>query len=307
MFSAIVSTNTKTHLSGIAKFSNTIAQKVNIPLYSFNEITKIKKNTHVLLSISLENINAELETQTWRFLTLAQEQKIDFSIFFHCFLDTPLEHMLISRAKKIYAGNREIAEYIRPYFSAVKTLWAPSLVDYEKNGKKHEINILSFGMAFKIQPNYHKILAEKLAKYNVDYIVRFSTGFHERASFGDYDSIVSDLEEIYGNKSHFYGFLSDDAIDYFLKISDLYVNFYSKGTRGNNTTLYASLERGKPVLTNFDHYSPKWLRHGINILDISKLSKKNLRKDALKKIGTQGRSDMMKNSTWDKLILALRS
>ena len=161
-------------------------------------------------------------------------------------------------------------------------------------------------MAYKIQPKYHKLLAKKLKKFNIDYIIRFSTGFHEKANFGEYDELAHQLEEIYGNKVQFYGFLSDEAVSYFINISDLYVNFFPKGVRSNNTTIFAVMKNGCPVVTNLDMYSPHWMKKGKNILDVQDLTKHMLSKDVLSKIGKQAMKDVKRNVSLNKLVKLLQ-
>lgn len=43
MYSHLISTNTKPHLSGVAKFSEIIAGKLSVPFIGFTEIDQLKK------------------------------------------------------------------------------------------------------------------------------------------------------------------------------------------------------------------------------------------------------------------------
>ncbi|MFZ2026792.1 MAG: hypothetical protein WAV30_05905 [Microgenomates group bacterium] len=306
MFSHVVSTNTKPHLSGVAKFGYLFAKKIHAHFLGFYETNQIKRGDEVLLSVYCDQLDTDLETQIWRFVSFAEEKKIKYSVFFHSWVGNSIEHELIKKAKSIYAGNAEIAQEIKKIVPNVKPLWSPSLIEGIglKNGK--DVHIFSFGMAFKIQTKYHEILAEKLEDFGIDYVVRFSTGFHERANFGNYDGFATELESIYGENTQFFGFLSDDAIDHFLRTSDIYVNFFPNGARANNTTLYAPMSRGCPVITNLDMYSPAWMVSGKNVLDISALEKKDLTKRKLNQISAQAMKDVARNTNWNRLLREMK-
>jgi len=80
MYSHLISTNTKPHLSGVAKFSEIIAGKLSVPFIGFTEIDQLKKGTTVFLSVSFFMADIELETEAWRFLSLVEEKNIKFSL-----------------------------------------------------------------------------------------------------------------------------------------------------------------------------------------------------------------------------------
>lgn len=306
MYSHLISTNTKPHLSGVAKFGEIIAKKLRIPLISFTEIDQLKKDTMVFLSVSFFMADIELETEVWRFLSLVEEKNIRFSLFFHSFDDLPIEHALIKHAVGIYAANAEIYQQLSFTEKPKKSVWSPPLLSNGLKTNDFALNIFSFGMAFKIQTKQHKLLAAKLKKFNVDYIIRFSTGFHERANFGNYDEFAHQLEEIYGEKVQFYGFLSDEAVSYFINISNLYVNFFPKGVRSNNTTIFAVMQKGCPVITNLDVFSPHWMKKRKNILDVQELTKEMISKSVLSNIGKQAMKDVKRNVNLNKLTTLLQ-
>lgn len=305
MYSHLISTNTKPHLSGVAKFGEIIAQKLKVPLIGFTEIDQLKKDTTVFLSVSFFMADIELETEVWRFLSLVEEKNIKYSIFFHSFENLPIEHTLIKRAIMIYAANDEIYQNLSFTDKPKKSVWSPPLLSNGLKKNDFALNIFSFGMAFKIQTKYHRLLAAKLKKYNIDYIIRFSTAFHEKANFGKYDEVAHQLEGIYGDKVQFYGFLSDEAVSYFINISNLYVNFFPRGVRSNNTTIFAVMKKGCPVVTNLDIYSPYWMKMGKNILDVKELTKDTISKAILSKIAKQAMKDVKRNTSLNKLTTLL--
>jgi len=307
MYSNIISTHIKSHLSGIALFGSVLAQKLKIPFINFVESEDLRKGENILLTVSFSIPDIELETQVWRFLEIAEEKKITFSVFFHSFSDLPIEHALIKRATRIFSGNDEIYHDLKPFHVSVKKMWSPPLLRNGFINKPDPLTIFTFGMAYKIQTAYHRLFASKLKQLKKDFVLRISTGFHEKANFGTYDDIAKELEGIYGNKVHFYGFLSDEAVGYFIQRADLYINFFPKGARANNTTLYAVMERARPVITNLDEYSPSWMKSGVNIIDIRDLDKNMLDKKILDRIGKQSRIDVRKYTNWDTLVRAIKS
>lgn len=306
MFSHIISANIKPHLSGVAKFSFLLASHLKIPCIGFLDSGKLKKNDSVFLSVSFNFANIELETEVWRFLAVAEEKNIAYTVFFHSFDDLPVEHALINGAAKIYCANEEIYDSLKYFSKPIYNLWTPALVDNGYVERKDILNIFSFSMAFKIQIRYHQFLAKQLKKMDIDYIVRFSTAFHERASFGNYDNIAKELEEAYGNRVHFFGFLSDEAVSYFIHSSDLFINFFPKGARSNNSTLFAVMKRGCPILTNIDAYSPKWFVPGKNILDIKSINHQVFQKPALQKIGKKAQKDVAMYTNWRSLVKVIK-
>lgn len=306
MYSYLISTNTKPHLSGVAKFGEIIAKKLDVPYMGFSQVEQLKENSSVFLSVTFFMADIELETEIWRFLSLVEEKNITFSIFFHSFDNLPIEHALIKHATRIYAANEEIFQRLQFTNKPKKSVWSPSLLSNGLKTNDFSLNIFSFGMAFKIQMKSHKLLAKKLEKFNINYIIRFSTGFHEKASFGKYDELAFQLEEIYGGKVQFYGFLSDEAVSYFINISNVYVNFFPKGVRSNNTTIFAVMKKGCPVITNLDKFSPKWMKQGKNIFDIQELTKDMISKDILSKIGKQAMKDVERNVSLNKLTTLIQ-
>ena len=157
-------------------------------------------------------------------------------------------------------------------------------------------------MAHKIQVLYYRRLRDLLENNRIDYTLRLSTAFHEKANFGDFDSISRELDGLFANRIQFLGFLSDDAVNYFLSKSHLFLTFFDKGVRANNTSIYAAMERGCAVLTNRDECSPAWMRHGENILDIDLLRKSDLEPDNLRRIGENAKVSAKRFNSWGGLI-----
>jgi hypothetical protein len=185
--------------------------------------------------------------------------------------------------------------------------WCPPLLDSEVMLHESKLNLFSFGMAHKIQVKYYKKLRDLLIGHESDYSVWISTAFHEKANFGDFNSISAELKSVFGDQIQFMGFLSDEAVNYFLDKTKLFVAFFERGVRANNTSVYAAMRRGCAVLTNCDEFSPPWLSHGKNILDIHQISAEDLSSDALARIGEAAQEDAINFAGWKSLVELLNS
>lgn len=95
--------------------------------------------------------------------------------------------------------------------------------------------------------------------------------------------------------------LSDDAVNYFLDKTQLFRAFFGKGARANNTSVLAAMRRGCAVLTNCDEYSPSWMKHGENILDIHRTNADDLDKIILDKIGKNAQRDEQMHASRESL------
>ncbi|MBF0239527.1 MAG: hypothetical protein HQM12_17630 [SAR324 cluster bacterium] len=304
MISYIISSHMNPTLSGVAKFSHILGEKLNIPCIGFAEaFHQIQKNDHVLLSLKLvDAINDQDSHHVNQFVQRIKSEKIKFDLFFHTFDGLNIEYDLLDLCNQVYCANEEIKHTLCGFDKPLVDVWCPRLVDLSSKIKETEFNIFSFGMAHKIQSKYHKILYDRIESYGVDYSLWISTAFHEKASFGDFNSISTQLIGIYGKKIQFLGFLSDEAISYFLERTQLFVAFFPKGVRSNNTSIYVAMEKGIPILTNLDEYSPSWIKHGVHLLDINQLDSIEFLPERFHEISQNAQLGVRTNASWESLI-----
>lgn len=306
MYKCVVSSHMNPNLSGVAKFNNILANKLNCKCISITDYNKeIDKKDRILLSIKLADLQEYEINEIKRFLNNVIENKISFDLFFHALSDISIEYDLIEACSRIYCANSEIRHALRGFDKVLLDSWCPHLVNVNKRIEIADFNIFSFGMAHKLQLGYYKELHKKLISYKSKHSIWISTAFHEKASFGDFDEISNQLNDIFGECIHFLGFLSDEAINYFLDRIQLFVAFFPKGVRSNNTSIYVPMEKGIPVLTNLDQHSPHWLKHGKNIIDINDLNGDLLTTEILKEIGKEGAIDYHKNASWESLVKSI--
>lgn len=303
MFDVIVSSHTNPSLSGVAKFNSILSQKLNIPCVGFGEVIEnIQEKRSYLVSIKLNDMNNADILTIKKFLDECRKKKVNFDVFFHTFDGISIEYDMLARSNKIFCGNSEIKHALEGFEKILYDAWCPHLLNTSNEINESEFNIFSFGMVHKLQTKYYKMLHDRLEEQKKNYSLWVSTAFHEKANFGDFASISNELTSIYGDRIYFLGFLSDESINYFMTKVHLFIAFFSKGVRSNNTSIYVPMKKGLPVLTNLDVYSPKWMKQGENILDINNFQCSCLSKENLKRIGMKAKNDVKAYASWDSLI-----
>ncbi|MBC8186495.1 adenylyltransferase/cytidyltransferase family protein [candidate division KSB1 bacterium] len=65
------------------------------------------------------------------------------------------------------------------------------------------------------------------------------------------------------------------------------------------------MERSCAVLANLDQFSPGWLKHGDNILDINYIQNEDLNINRLEQIGNTAKEFVSKNVNWQELVSLL--
>lgn len=306
MFKYVVSSHLNPNLSGVAKFNQILAKRLGVSCVGLEDVFSLKiAKGPFLLSIKLRDNNGRELKLVRDFLSYAKENNITCDVFFHTFDGLEIEDQLLQNCRQVFCGNSEIENKIQRNGKRTVPAWCPSLIDTQTAITESKLNLFSFGMAHKLQVDYYRLLGELLQKSNLDYSLWVSTAFHEKANFGEFDTLSSQLVEIFGPRIQFLGFLSDEAINYFLKKTFLFVAFFEKGVRANNTTVNAAMVRGCAVLTNCDEYSPPWLQHGKNMLDIHQVRQEHFDVDILIKIGKQAQQDVHEHASWNGLIKLL--
>jgi len=305
-FKCVATSHTNPTLSGVAKFNHILAQMLEVPCVGIEDLCQQNQGP-ILLSVKLqEDIYSDWRTLRDAIRHLAKHN-IVYDLFFHTFDHLEIEYELANNAKRIFCGSAEITHVLQRTNKEIISAWCPALLRSKGVLGESTFNIFSFGMAHKIQVKYYKILRELLQKHNISYSLRVSTAFHEKANFGDFNSISQQLTEIFGDNIQFMGFLSDDAVNYFLNKSHLFITFFDKAVRAGNTSVYAAMERGCTVLTNCDDFSPDWMKHGENMLDINFICKDNFDINNLERIGYNGRQCVEKYANWQGLLKLLNT
>jgi hypothetical protein len=297
----IVTSHMNPNLSGVAKFNRILAQKLQIPCIGFDQRLALQAGT-MLLSVKVRDMTPADIQQARAFVTNMKQCPIDYDIMFHSFDSLEFEYELMESSRQIFCSNAEIFHCLQGTDKPLVNAWCPSLMDTSKLPiQERELNLFAFGMAHKIQVRYYKMLREFLDKHAVDYQLWVSTAFHEKANFGDFGSISTQLSSIFDSRIQFMGFLSDEAVNYFLRKAHVFVTFFEKGARANNTSVYAAMERGCAVLTNTDEYSPPWMRHKETILDIRHVTPDDFDPMLLNTISRKAQEMISTHASWEQL------
>jgi hypothetical protein len=222
-------------------------------------------------------------------------------VFLHAYSHAPEERLLAIGARRCFAGNGEIARMMLAGGLIAEPLWCPELLDHARPVGDHVLQLFSFGMVHKVRVADYERLRDTLNDAGIDYTLTVSTAFHEKASFGGIDSITQGFTRIFGDRVSLLGFLSDAAVGHFLRRAHAFVAFFPGGVRANNTSVFAAMAAGRVPLTDLDAFSPAWMRHGVNVLDLSSLTAEDLDAQRLLALGHRARRDVALNAGWPAL------
>lgn len=294
MIDAVLSYHLNPFTCGVAKFNHALAKRLGVPCLPLGSASK-----YPLLSIKPQEMPSGIPF----FDTDKLSPHYDpWDLFLH----GPSDARYLQYPKRIYAASGDIAEAVRPYRADVIEVFCPSTLD----GTAHRgtLNVLLFGMAHKIHVHtvYIERLRDVLERAHNDYTVSVSTSVHEQQPWDEtFTKTIANLRKVFGAHLRVLGYLADDALVRELQDCDAAALFFDPAARANNTTIWAALEAGCPVITNLDRDSPPDLIHNQTVFDLSRMTHwpfAPLRHDVARggQRAAQGRS-------WDKLIEALRA
>lgn len=259
MIDAVLSYHTNPLTCGVAKFNQQLAEKLGVPCLTIDK----HPVAHPLVSVkSDENNDWPLQANWYR----------TFDLFLH---DRPhglSSWSVLQKANAVYTATPGIAAYVRQVCGATPTeAYCPSTL--AGNPTRGTLNILTFGMAHKLQADRFRQLKALLERTEPHYTISASTAIHEGSPWGEtFERSIACLRSIFGDHLRVLGFLGDDALAKELRDCQAAALFYDPAVRANNTTLWAALDAGTPVITNLDADSPKELQHGVSVFDLAQLT-----------------------------------
>lgn len=299
-YSYVVSSHTNRYLSGVAKFNHLLAERLGAKCIGLEDAIPAQPG-RLLLSVKLSDMTAVDGARLDALNAAYQAHGLEYDTFFHSYQRLPMERRLAAGSNSVFAANAEVAAALEDSGCSAEALWCPALLDADAPLDPRGLCLFSFGMSHKLQLPYYRMLQARLEGMGAEYQVLVSTAFHEKASFGDIDSIERTFRQLFGSHARLLGFLSDAAVNFFLSKSQVFCAFFEGGVRANNTSVYAAMRSGVPLLTNLDTMSPQWMQHGVNVLDIRRLRCGDLDGRLLVSLGEQGRADAEANASWDSL------
>jgi len=234
-------------LCGTAKFSHLLAKKLGVPVNDYTAKWPIisVRASEIFQSTKLPPYATD-RIRVW---------PPRYDLFLHDWWnnDTSINE-LVSRATRIYAANEDIAKWVRQMRSDVVTLWAPSTI--EGNAHRGTINVLTFGMAHKIQPAKYEKLKTLLDATGEDYTVSVSTAIHEGSPWDETALVADRLRNVFGGRLRVLGYLADDSLAREFQECTAVALFFDPALRGNNTSFWAAVDSGQTIITNVDAESP---------------------------------------------------
>jgi hypothetical protein len=287
---------------GIAKFNTILARHLDLPVVGIRAV-ELGSFRRPLLSIKLSEFSASdaADLDMW-----SQAHPGQFELFFHAFDGTDVEKRLLTSGGRVYCGNRELFEKLRPARPDLQELFCPGTILNPARFQKTELSVFTFGMAHKIRVPLYRRLRDLLEATGKTYSVFVSTALHENTSFdGSFVVRFEELQAIFNGQVYFMGYLSDTAVFNHLMDCTFLAAFFENGLRANNTTVNAAMECGCAVITNLDEFSPKGLAHNKNVIDIN-LCDRLPDADQTERIGRAARDIAHAEYGWEQLVARLR-
>ena len=253
MIDAVLTYHTNTQTCGTAKFNLRLARELGVQCYQV-ESPEARKAKHPLLSLRHH------ECSLWRIRTTWEA----FDLFLHEYHDETAAWLASHHPMRIFAGNAEIHALMRPHRPDVILAWCPGTID--GNPERGAVDVLTFGMAHKIQTAYYAKLKTLLEETGRHYTISVSTAIHEGSPWDDTARVSESLRSVFGERLRVLGYLGDDALAGELAACSAVALFYDPALRANNTTFWAAMAAHKPIITNRDKYSPNVGVHDIATL-----------------------------------------
>lgn len=244
MIDAVLSAHADPLTCGVKKWNDRLAQELGVP--SDRLVLVGSAYRHPLLSLKLSELPPNPDV-------LAELRKYPqpYSVLWH----GPADDLVSQRAAHVLHAEE---------------IGCPSTI--RGNATRKGLTVLSYGMAHKAQLVHFERLKHLLEAKGDPYTVCISSAVHEGNPWDSLAAPHTALLEIFGEHLRFLGFLADDALAREIRDCHMAALFYEGGVRANNTTLWAALEVGTPVITNLDRLSPKVLEHNASVFDIAQLT-----------------------------------
>ena len=267
-YSRLLSYHTNPYTCGVARFNQELATALGISICAVNKL-ETHNSDILLLSLKFEEISTDIAQNLLIDLQVAGTK---FDLFLHGIANTEIEQKFVASARRVIVATHEYADLIRSQREDVVAYFAPGAADAGITGSA-EITLLTFGMAHKIRSEGYRKLGQLLSTDSRTVQLEISTALHDGTSFSeDFFSVGSEISQVFNGNVSFLGFLADDEVSRRLHAADALVAFFPHGVRENNTTVLSAMAHGCAVITNFDSYSPTWMKHGKSVFDIDQLS-----------------------------------
>ena len=271
MIDAVVSYHLGSLTCGTAKWNARLAQQLGVPLVAWD--ADWQQYQHPLFSLKPDEIDPvdarllhdDLARYVWRRL---EPEAFDppkygsYDLLLHSTHTAGPWNHITWWASTLSAANPTVCAQLSGVRGDAQTIWCPSSLS--GNPERGYYNVLTYGMAHKLTAPYYEQLERLLDKAHPNYTISLSTAVHEGSPWDESLQRASGLlRDIFGRHLRVLGYLADDALARELAGADAVALFYDPAVRANNTTAWAALEAGKPLVTNLDEDSPPEMNHRV--------------------------------------------
>lgn len=290
---------------GIAKFNLQLANKLEVKIIPLIEWLE-KPSSQSILSLGFHEFT-QLQIDALNVISTTAPKGLTCIV--HSLSQSQEELIFLRKAARLFALNHEISFHLSRNHLAHSILKTPSLVSAEAatGVKENTFKLFSFGMGHKMRFSLVQRLVMLAKNSGLSPELSFSSAIHEGTnSLKNLEETTETLRQESSIKIRFLGFLSDEALVNEMVQSHSIFKFFDFGIRDNSTTAMLALDLGLPLITNTDRFSPKWLKHGYNFLDIGKLNKLPSA-SKLEEIGKLGQSEYRHFDPWREILSSIKT
>jgi hypothetical protein len=301
---AVVGDHMNPYASGAARFNQILAERLGVPFISVVD-QLLESSNFPLMSFKEQELDGAERAALGAALDRLDGRSAP-RVYLHDYGGSSLERRLVTSAAIVYCGNAEIAAKVSALNRRVHTVWAPGLILDDRVFSPAVNSVFSFGMAHKVRSEMFARLRGLLERTGVSYSLYMSNANHATATLREAQLVFDEMSEVFPTNLYFMGNLSDVAIYNYLRTTTFFAAFFKNGVRANNTSVLSAMEHGSVVITNLDEYSPEYLVHGDNMLDIDRCDQ--LPSDPLehKRLGLRA-METARTLSWDRLVSVIRN
>jgi hypothetical protein len=301
---AVVWDHMNPYASGAARFNQILAERLGVPFISVLD-PLLETSRFPLLSFKEQELD-EAERDALGAALDRDDTGRSLRVYLHAYTGSPLEDRLVREAEIVYCGNSEVSAKVSGLNARVHTLWAPGLILDHRAFTPAVNSIFSFGMAHKVRADMFARLRAMLERAGESYSIYMSNANHATATLREAQIVFDEMREVFPRNLYFMGTLSDVAIFNYLRTTTYFAAFFRNGVRANNTSVLSAMEHGSVVITNLDEYSPDYLVHMDNVIDINRCER--LPSDALehRRLGLRA-METARSLSWERLVSAIRN
>jgi hypothetical protein len=282
--------------SGTARFNAILAERLGVPLLEVTD-PRVGACSRPLFSFKV----GDLPSREAELVAATIQEVPSWEVFVHDYGGLPLEERLVRGAEIVWCGNEEVLAKVRSLNGRLESAWAPGVLFDERPFPDAELSVFSFGMAHKVRTDLFRRLRDLLERSGRSYALYMSNASHETATLEDEQVVFDEMRAIFPTGLYFLGHISDVAVYNYLRATTFYAAFFLGGVRANNTSVASAMQYGAVVITNLDEYSPGYLRHLDNVIDLNRCQELPTDADLLQRIGERARETAAEVS-WDRLV-----